>query len=266
MHMRSCSGKPAWQLGWIQPICSLTRCISTRRTGSSTSPLGPARRPTILSWSYTARCAAPTVGDPSALWPVPPGVKLRFCIARQAPSSRCTCPSCCPTHAQGNVILTDGRYEVLTLLRSHRDDARGIATMPRHPYPLHSIRLAQPVTAERWAEATAAANDAATLRSACAVLAARCVSSKQVSSVKRGVEKGLYSGSCCWEVSHCHRVFEGRPPQGGCCCRRCAVGRAAVWPPRRGPLPAVSQLAARRQGRPLVLLRSLLLLQACANA
>ena len=26
---------------------------------------------------------------------------------------------------QGNVILTDGNYEVLTLLRSHRDDARG---------------------------------------------------------------------------------------------------------------------------------------------
>lgn len=72
-----------------------------------------------------------------------------------------TCPP------QGNVILTDGRYEVLTLLRSHRDDARGIATMPRHPYPLHSIRLAQPVTAQRWAEAAAAADEAATLRGAC---------------------------------------------------------------------------------------------------
>jgi hypothetical protein len=64
------------------------------------------------------------------------------------------------------VILTDGRYEVLTLLRSHRDDARGIATMPRHPYPLHSIRLAAPVTAQRWAQAAAAADESATLRGA----------------------------------------------------------------------------------------------------
>lgn len=68
-------------------------------------------------------------------------------------------------YSQGNVILTDGRYEVLTLLRSHRDDARGIATMPRHPYPLHSIRLAQPVTAEVWGAALAAADAAAPLRS-----------------------------------------------------------------------------------------------------
>lgn len=56
------------------------------------------------------------------------------------------------------MILTDGRYEVLTLLRSHRDDARGLATMPRHPYPLHSIRLATPVTTEGWAAALAAAD------------------------------------------------------------------------------------------------------------
>jgi hypothetical protein len=72
------------------------------------------------------------------------------------------------------VILTDGRYEVLTLLRSHRDDARGIATMPRHPYPLHSIRLAQPVTAQRWAEAAAAADESATLRGASQACNAPC--------------------------------------------------------------------------------------------
>lgn len=71
-----------------------------------------------------------------------------------------------PFWLQGNVILTDGRYEVLTLLRSHRDDDRGLATMPRHPYPLHSIRLAAPVTAGGWAGALAAATDEkATFRS-----------------------------------------------------------------------------------------------------
>ena len=48
-------------------------------------------------------------------------------------------------YAQGNVILTDGKYEVLSLLRSHRDDAKGTATMARHVYPIHTVRLRQPV-------------------------------------------------------------------------------------------------------------------------
>jgi len=50
---------------------------------------------------------------------------------------------------QGNVILADGNYEIMTLLRSHRDDAKGLQIMARHVYPLHSIRLRQSVTAEQ---------------------------------------------------------------------------------------------------------------------
>lgn len=42
-------------------------------------------------------------------------------------------------YAQGNVILTDHKYEVLTLLRSHRDDAAGLIIMARHPYPMASV-------------------------------------------------------------------------------------------------------------------------------
>ncbi len=49
---------------------------------------------------------------------------------------------------QGNLILTDSKYEILTLLRSHRDDAQGVAFMARHPYPLQYVRLRQAVTAE----------------------------------------------------------------------------------------------------------------------
>jgi predicted ribosome quality control (RQC) complex YloA/Tae2 family protein len=49
-------------------------------------------------------------------------------------------------YAQGNIMLTDHHYQVLTLLRSHRDDAKGIAMMSRHTYPIHSIRLRKPVT------------------------------------------------------------------------------------------------------------------------
>jgi hypothetical protein len=50
-----------------------------------------------------------------------------------------------PCASQGNVILTDHTYTVLTLLRSHRDDDKGTSTMARHPYPMHAIRLRQPL-------------------------------------------------------------------------------------------------------------------------
>lgn len=50
-------------------------------------------------------------------------------------------------YAQGNVVLTDHKYLVLTLLRSHRDDAKGIAIMARHTYPIQTVRLRQVTTA-----------------------------------------------------------------------------------------------------------------------
>ena len=68
---------------------------------------------------------------------------------------------------QGNVILTDANYEIMTLLRSHRDDAKGLQIMARHPYPLHSIRLRTPVTANTLTAALAAADAPNKLRSAC---------------------------------------------------------------------------------------------------
>ena len=52
----------------------------------------------------------------------------------------------------------------MTLLRSHRDDAKGLQIMARHPYPLHSIRLRQPVVPEQLAAALDAP-EATTLRS-----------------------------------------------------------------------------------------------------
>jgi predicted ribosome quality control (RQC) complex YloA/Tae2 family protein len=56
-------------------------------------------------------------------------------------------------YAQGNVILTDKSYQVLTLLRSHRDDAKGMATMARHTYPIHSVRLREPLAFEKFVAA-----------------------------------------------------------------------------------------------------------------
>ncbi|PPD99647.1 hypothetical protein GOBAR_DD03359 [Gossypium barbadense] len=43
-------------------------------------------------------------------------------------------------YAQGNIILTDSDFTVLTLLRSHRDDDKGVAIMSRHRYPTEICR------------------------------------------------------------------------------------------------------------------------------
>ncbi|XVF28164.1 hypothetical protein REPUB_Repub15cG0005300 [Reevesia pubescens] len=43
-------------------------------------------------------------------------------------------------YAQGNILLTDSEFTVLTLLRSHRDDDKGFAIMSRHRYPTEICR------------------------------------------------------------------------------------------------------------------------------
>ncbi|KAE8685782.1 hypothetical protein F3Y22_tig00111092pilonHSYRG00037 [Hibiscus syriacus] len=43
-------------------------------------------------------------------------------------------------YAQGNIILTDSEFMVLTLLRSHRDDDKGVAIMSRRLYPTEICR------------------------------------------------------------------------------------------------------------------------------
>ncbi len=60
---------------------------------------------------------------------------------------------------------------MLTLLRSHRDDARGMATMPRHPYPLASIRLAAPITQDALSASLLDAPEGASLRGTAAASA-----------------------------------------------------------------------------------------------
>ncbi|KAH9611511.1 hypothetical protein KSS87_020491 [Heliosperma pusillum] len=44
-------------------------------------------------------------------------------------------------YAQGNILLVDSEFMVLTLLRSHRDDDKGLAIMSRHRYPVESCRV-----------------------------------------------------------------------------------------------------------------------------
>lgn len=44
-------------------------------------------------------------------------------------------------YSQGNILLTDSEFIVLTLLRSHRDDDKGLAIMSRHRYPVEACRV-----------------------------------------------------------------------------------------------------------------------------
>ncbi|RVW71611.1 E3 ubiquitin-protein ligase UPL6 [Vitis vinifera] len=44
-------------------------------------------------------------------------------------------------YAQGNILLTDSEFMVMTLLRSHRDDDKGVAIMSRHRYPVEICRV-----------------------------------------------------------------------------------------------------------------------------
>ncbi|PKA52704.1 hypothetical protein AXF42_Ash001685 [Apostasia shenzhenica] len=44
-------------------------------------------------------------------------------------------------YAQGNILLTDSAFTVMTLLRSHRDDGKGLAIMSRHRYPVEACRV-----------------------------------------------------------------------------------------------------------------------------
>ncbi|GMH29151.1 hypothetical protein Nepgr_030994 [Nepenthes gracilis] len=55
--------------------------------------------------------------------------------------------------AQGNIILTDSEFMVLTLLRSHRDDDKGFAIMSRHRYPTEICRVFERTSMEKLKEA-----------------------------------------------------------------------------------------------------------------
>nr|KYP36314.1 Serologically defined colon cancer antigen 1 isogeny [Cajanus cajan] len=52
-------------------------------------------------------------------------------------------------YAQGNILLTDSSFTVMTLLRSHRDDDKGLAIMSRHRYPVESCRVFEQTTIEK---------------------------------------------------------------------------------------------------------------------
>lgn len=52
-------------------------------------------------------------------------------------------------YAQGNILLTDSDFMVMTLLRSHRDDDKGLAIMSRHRYPVAICRVFKRTNSEK---------------------------------------------------------------------------------------------------------------------
>ncbi|OWM88012.1 hypothetical protein CDL15_Pgr016585 [Punica granatum] len=56
-------------------------------------------------------------------------------------------------YAQGNIILADSEFIVMTLLRSHRDDDKGFAIMSRHRYPTEFCRVFERTTTAKLQEA-----------------------------------------------------------------------------------------------------------------
>ena len=107
---------------------------------------------------------------------------------------------------QGNLVLTDANYQILTLLRSHRDDAKGLATMAAHAYPIHAVRLRTPVTPDALAAALAAADEKATLRGDSAlyfaVLIPSCVS---LCFCVGSVQNRLLHSAICSKYAHACR-------------------------------------------------------------
>jgi predicted ribosome quality control (RQC) complex YloA/Tae2 family protein len=56
-------------------------------------------------------------------------------------------------YASGNIVLVDPAYKILSLLRSHRDDSKGTATMSQHVYPIQTIRIRTATVAEDFTDA-----------------------------------------------------------------------------------------------------------------
>ncbi|KAF3456411.1 hypothetical protein FNV43_RR01061 [Rhamnella rubrinervis] len=62
-------------------------------------------------------------------------------------------------YAQGNILLTDSDFMVMTLLRSHRDDDKGVAIMSRHHYPTEICRVFERTTVSKLQEALTSSRD-----------------------------------------------------------------------------------------------------------
>jgi hypothetical protein len=85
--------------------------------------LGRGRRQSTSSWSSTHRCVWVDTNSCYRMEPPAyqhPRLQQLRSASWQVPETIAVCVM--GTWLQGNIVLTDDKYEVLTLLRSHRDD------------------------------------------------------------------------------------------------------------------------------------------------
>ncbi|KAK1318279.1 hypothetical protein QJS10_CPB04g01045 [Acorus calamus] len=61
-------------------------------------------------------------------------------------------------YSQGNILLTDSDFVVMTLLRSHRDDYKGLTIMSRHRYPIEASRIFERTSFEKLQKALTCSN------------------------------------------------------------------------------------------------------------
>ncbi|KAK3248454.1 hypothetical protein CYMTET_42082 [Cymbomonas tetramitiformis] len=101
-------------------------------------------------------------------------------------------------YSSGNVILTDCNYNILTLLRSYKDETKGVATMANHPYPIEGVK--EPTTCDR-----------ATLEAALRAAAAE-PTEKGPKTLKQAVGSALAYGPSI--VEHCI-LSAGLKPSAG---------------------------------------------------
>ncbi|KAL2651385.1 hypothetical protein R1flu_019513 [Riccia fluitans] len=52
-------------------------------------------------------------------------------------------------YSQGNIVLADYQYNIIVLLRTHRDEEKGLTIMAHHQYPISSCRMFERTTTEK---------------------------------------------------------------------------------------------------------------------
>ncbi|XP_030539979.1 ribosome quality control complex subunit NEMF [Rhodamnia argentea] len=93
-------------------------------------------------------------------------------------------------YAQGNIILADSEFTVLTLLRSHRDDDKGVAIMSRHRYPTEICRVFERTTTQKLQAALKPSEEQNDDKS---LINGGGKDASEISTEKKGARKGVKS-------------------------------------------------------------------------
>ena len=128
---------------WAVPLSFSVTCPPRQAHVCASTPHGPGQQQVKHQHS---RAVLGLANQPFTLknpGPAEPHKHAAWVQQREHP-----CPTPSPSWVQGNVILTDADYNILTLLRSHRDEDQGYAIQANRPYPIRTVRPFAPTTLE----------------------------------------------------------------------------------------------------------------------